>query len=207
MNTRDIQGIFAGFTIFMVLCIFVLYLYVPEYIRTVTVFVFILVACIAFTIGIKAIVLEGDRSLNEKDIGDIVLNGFIAVFGVVGTMFVFIMQRPLVGRAFENTIGYKWIDMFGLSEAINGVYQGNPGYNYNIIATQLFDDQMTVDNLKNVASMFSGVNVKENAQIEPLQELITKKRIISEATLVSLATTIAFYISYLPVWKPWIRGS
>ena len=190
----------------MVISIFMLYIYVPESICTMVVFVFIIIACIAFTIGIKAIVLEGDRNLNEKDIGDIVFNGLIAVLSVVGTMMAFISQRPLIGRAFENTVGYKWIDMFGLSDAINGVFQGNPGYNYNIIATQLFDDQMTSENLNNVASLFSGVTVLQNAQIEPLQVLIKKKRIISEATLTSLAAIIAFYISYLPVWKPWIRG-
>lgn len=206
MNTQNVQGIFAGLTIFMVISIFMLYIYVPESIRTIVVFIFIIIACIAFTIGIKAIVIEDDRSLNEKDIGDIVLNGLLAVFSVVGTMMAFISQRPLIGRAFENTVGYKWIEMFGLNDAINGVFTGNSGYNYNIIATQLFDDQMTSENLNSVASMFSGVSVVPNAQTEPLQKLIAKKRIVSEATLISLATIIAFYISYLPVWKPWIRG-
>ena len=207
MNTSHIQGIFAGMIIFMVICIFGLYAILPSDYASIGIFVFVLIACIAFTIGLKAIVLEDDRKLNEKDVSDIVLNASIAVLSIVGTMLAFISQRPLIGRAFENTIGYKWIDMFsGLSEAINGVFEGSPGYNYNILATQLYDDQISLDQLNNVASMFNGVKVKDGANLEPLQSIITKKRIISEATLTSLATVIAFYISYLPVWKPWIRG-
>lgn len=212
MNTSNVQGIFAGMVIFIVICIFGLYVFLPSDYVSISVFVFVLVACIAFTIGLKAIVLENDRSLNEKDVGDIVLNASIAVLSIVGTMLAFISQRPLIGRAFENTVGYKWIEMFsGLTEVMNSVFQGSPGYDYNILATQLFDDQLTdnqktVEQLNAVAAMFNGVTVNSGANLEQLQAVITKKRIISEATLTSLATIIAFYISYLPVWKPWIRG-
>ena len=101
---------------------------------------------------------------------------------------------------------------FITSGVINSVFTGPQGQDYSIIATQLFDDQFTdsQDNnkslLKNVASMFSGVELNKSANIDKLKDLITTKHQVSEATLISLAAIIAFYISYLPVWKPWIRG-
>ncbi len=211
MNTGSVQGVYAGMVLFMVAIIY--------WIRNVgqfAIFLFVLVACFVFTIGLKAAVLEGDRSLNEKDIADIALNCVIAVFSIVGTTMAFISQRLLISRAFENTVGYKWISLFnGLSDIMNGnpekkivgVFQGTANQDYSIIATQLFDDNLDMNTLNSVASKFSGVSVNPNlVDIEPLQKVIKNKHSVSEATLTSLAAIVAFYISYLPVWKPWIRA-
>ena len=197
MNTGKVQGVFAGMVLFMIVCIFGLILIAG--LNELFILAFVFVACIAFTIGLKALVLEDDRNINEKDVGDIALNATIAVLSIVGTTMALIMQKPLIGRAFENTVGYKWINW---NEAINNVFVTTPGYDYSIIATQLFDDQMDVDK---VASMFSGITVQPKPNTELLEQLVTKKHNISKATLISLATVVAFYISYLPVWKPWIR--
>lgn len=223
MNTGNIQGAFAGMVLLMIIIIFGIYLIGEHQYKRPLAFGFALVGCIGLTIGLKSAILEGDRSLNEKDIGDIILNGVISVFAVVGTMVLYISHRLLISRAFENTFGYKFISIFGsLKETIGAVFTGNPNYDYSIIATQLFDDQFTENSEENknmlnrVASMFSGVQVNENittkigdtdeTPITNLKKLITKKHQVSEATLTSLATIIAFYISYLPVWKPWIRS-
>ncbi len=197
MNTGKVQGVFAGMVIFLIVCIFGLILIAS--LNELFILAFVFVACIAFTIGLKAMVLEDDRNINEKDVGDIALNATIAVLSIVGSTIALIMQKPLIGRAFENTVGYKWINW---NEAINNVFVTTPGYDYSIIATQLFDDQMDVNK---VASMFSGITVKPDRNTELLEQLVTKKHNISKATLISLATVVAFYISYLPVWKPWIR--
>lgn len=196
MNTGKVQGVFAGMVLFMIGCIFLMVL---TRMNELLILAIIFGACIAFTIGLKAMVLEDDRNINEKDVGDIALNATIAVLSIVGTTMAFILQRPLIGRAFENTVGYKWISW---DEAINNVFVTTPGYDYSIIATQLFDDQMDVDK---VASMFSGITVKPDRNTELLEKLVAKKHNISKATLISLAAVVAFYISYLPVWKPWIR--
>lgn len=214
MNTGNIQGIFAGMVILMVVIIFGICLLIPNNYRIFVAFAVAFLGCIGFTIGLKSIVLDGDRNLNEKDVIDIIINGTISGLAVIGTMVLYISQRPLISRAFENTVGYKWISLFsGLSGVINSVFTGHQGQDYSIIATQLFDDQFTdsqdnnISLLKNVASMFSGVEFNKNAtSIDKLKELITTKHQVSEATLISLAAIIAFYISYLPVWKPWIRG-
>jgi uncharacterized membrane protein len=213
MNTGNIQGIFAGIVILMIVIIFGICLLITNNEgRRFLAFLVAFLGCIGFTIGLKSAVLEGDRNLNEKDVIDIIINGTISGLAVIGTMVLYISQRPLISRAFENTVGYKWISFFGLSGVINRVFTGPQGQDYSIIATQLFDDQFTdsPDNnkklLKNVASMFSGVEFNENASIDTLKDLITTKHQVSEATLISLAAIIAFYISYLPVWKPWIRG-
>lgn len=217
MNTGNIQGIFAGMVIFMIAIIFVICVFGESRNGA---FIAAFLGCIGFTIGLKSAVLEGDRNLNEKDVIDIIINGTISGLAVIGTMVLYISQRPLISRAFENTVGYKWISWFsGLSGVINSVFTGPQGQDYSIIATQLFDDQFTdsQDNnkslLKNVASMFSGVELNESGSIDDLKKLIdnlkkliTTKHQVSEATLISLAAIIAFYISYLPVWKPWIRG-
>ena len=196
MNTGKVQGVFAGMVLFMIGCIFLMVL---TRMNELLILAIIFGACIAFTIGLKAMVLEDDRNINEKDVGDIALNATIAVLSIVGSTMALIMQRPLIGRAFENTVGYKWINW---NEAINNVFVTTPGYDYSIIATQLFDDQMDVNK---VASMFSGITVQPKPNTELLEQLVTKKHNISKATLISLATVVAFYISYLPVWKPWIR--
>ncbi len=218
MNTGNIQGIFAGMVILMIVIIFIICVFgeltnFNTDSRRYLAFAVAFLGCIGFTIGLKSIVLEGDRNLNEKDVIDIIINGTISGLAVIGTMVLYISQRPLISRAFENTVGYKWISWFsGLSGVINKVFTGPQGQDYSIIATQLFDDQFTdsPDNnkslLNNVASMFSGVDVKVDASIDDLKKLITTKHQVSEATLISLAAIIAFYISYLPVWKPWIRG-
>lgn len=196
INTGKVQGVFAGMVIFMIACIYGLVLIGMN---ELFVMAFIFGACIAFTIGLKALVLEDDRNINEKDVGDIALNATIAVLSIVGSTMAFALQRPFIGRAFENTVGYKWISW---NEAIDKVFVTTPGYDYSIIATQLFDDQMDVNK---VASMFSGITVKPSPDTGLLQELVTKKHMISKATLLSLAAVVAFYVSYLPVWKPWIR--
>lgn len=203
MNTGNVQGVYAGMVLFMVAMI-----YLIRNVGQFAIFLFVLVACFVFTIGLKAAVLEGDRSLNEKDIADIALNCVIAVFSIVGTTMAFISQRPLISRAFENTVGYKWISLFnGLSDIMNGVFQGTANQDYSIIATQLFDDNLDMNTLNSVASKFSGVSVNPNlVDIKPLQTVIKNKHSVSEATLTSLAAIVAFYISYLPVWKPWIRA-
>lgn len=217
MNTENIQGIFAGMVILMVLFIFFICLHGESITNEKRLIAFLVafLGCIGFTIGLKSAVLEGDQNLNEKDVIDIIINGTISGLAVIGTMVLYISQRPLISRAFENTVGYKWISWFsGLSGVINNVFTGPQGQDYSIIATQLFDDQFTdspdnnISLLENVASMFSGVNVKnkDNSSIDNLKKLITTKHQVSEATLISLAAIIAFYISYLPVWKPWIRG-
>jgi hypothetical protein len=212
MNTGNIQGIFAGMVIFMIAIIFGICLLITDNKRIFLAFIAAFLGCIGFTIGLKSAVLEGDRNLNEKDVIDIIINGTISGLAVIGTMVLYISQRPLISRAFENTVGYKWISFFGLSDTMNSVFTGPQGQDYSIIATQLFDDQFTADNnnnislLKNVASMFSGVELNKSANNDKLKDLITKKHQVSEATLISLAAIIAFYISYLPVWKPWIRG-
>ena len=198
MNTGKVQGVFAGMVLFMIGCIFLMVL---TRMNELLILAIIFGMCIAFTIGLKSLVLEDDRNINEKDVGDIALNATIAVLSIVGTTIAFILQRPLIGRAFENTVGYKWISW---DEAIDKVFVTTPGYDYSIIATQLFDDQMDVDK---VASMFSGITVKPkpDRNTELLEKLVAKKHNISKATLISLAAVVAFYISYLPVWKPWIR--
>ncbi len=202
MDTGKVQGVFAGMVLFMIVCIFGM---VSIRMNELFILAIIFGACIAFTIGLKAMVLEDDRNINEKDVGDIALNATIAVLSIVGTTMAFILQKPLIGRAFENTVGYKWINWFHpLNEAIDKVFVTTPGYDYSIIATQLFDDQMDVNK---VASMFSGLAVKPSPDTGLLQDLVAKKHVISKATLISLATVVAFYISYLPVWKPWIRGT
>lgn len=198
MNTGKVQGVFAGMVLFMIVCIYGMVL---TRMNELLVLAIIFGACVAFTIGLKAMVLEDDRNINEKDVGDIVINVTIAVLSIVGSTMALIIQRPLIGRAFENTVGYKWINW---NEAINNVFVTTPGYDYSIIATQLFDDQMDVNK---VASMFSGITVQSTPNTELLEKLVAKKHNISKATLISLATVVALYISYLPVWKPWIRGT
>ena len=217
ISSSEVSGIFVAFLVVTIFVIFLFYAFVSID-STMSGFGILFVVFVFTIIGsviIKAIVLSGDRDININDFGNISLTSFISVFLIVGSTILSSRSMPIIGRAFENTVGYWWIKTFGdLSTVTKNIFI-NPNsteYDYNLIITQVFDDndQTQFDNnLREQASKFKDVtvNTSDKINMETLYELVKRKHSISEATLVSLATIVALYTCFLPIKYPWIRGS
>ena len=94
---------------------------------------------------LKSIVLSGDREINNKDASNIFLSSFLSTMLIIGSTMLSINYVPIVGRAFENTVGYWWINNDELANALNAVFDNKTGQNINLIATQLFYDSNDTD--------------------------------------------------------------
>lgn len=163
---------------------------------------------------LKAIVLSGDREINNKDVGDIFLSSFLSTLLIIGSAMLTVNQVPIVGRSFENTVGYWRINNDDLTKEMNNVFINNSGQSINLIATQLFtnDDADAKQNfhvlIEEVEKNFSNViEIDKATDPENLRQIILAKKNISESTFISLATIAAFYTSYMPIIQPWIIGS
>lgn len=177
------------------------------------VLIWIIMAILA--IILKSIVLSGDREINNKDASNIFLSSFLSTMLIIGTTMLSINYVPIVGRAFENTVGYWWINNDELANALNAVFNNKTGQNVNLIATQLFYDSNDTDNtnfckninqitqFSNVVPNISGIDI-DDPKITTLYEIILSKKNISEATLISLAAIASFYTSYVPITIPWM---
>ena len=177
------------------------------------VLIWIIMAILA--IILKSIVLSGDREINNKDASNIFLSSFLSTMLIIGSTMLSINYVPIVGRAFENTVGYWWINNDELATALNAVFDNKTGQNVNLIATQLFYDSNDIDNQNfynniNKITQFSNVvpNINsidiDHIKINTLYDIIISKNKISEATLISLAAIASFYTSYVPITIPWM---
>jgi hypothetical protein len=172
-------------------------------------------------ITMKAIILSGDRDIKNKDWRDVSLTSFISVSLIVGSTLL-VAQPTIIGRAFENTVGYWAIDSDELTDITKGVFSSTNGgtYNYNLIATQLFADdnraqfneylkKMTTDDgpFKGVSSSYQENYDTTDAElpINKLYEMVVKKYNISRGVIAGLATIAAMYTCYMPMKNPWIN--
>lgn len=193
------------------------------------VLIWIIMAILA--IILKSIVLSGDREINNKDASNIFVSSFLSTMLIIGSTMLSINYVPIVGRAFENTVGYWWINNDELANALNAVFDNKTGQNINLIATQLFYDSNDTDTqnfYNNISKItqFSNVEPKidsmvgkitdtsgnlvpdiDDAIIHNLYDIIISKNKISEATLISLAAIASFYTSYVPITIPWMISS
>ena len=177
------------------------------------VLIWVIMAILA--IILKSIVLSGDREINNKDASNIFLSSFLSTMLIIGSTMLSINYVPIVGRAFENTVGYWWINNDELANALNAVFDNKTGQNVNLIATQLFYDSNDTDNqnfynnigkitqFSNVVPNISGIDI-DHIKINTLYDIIISKNKISEATLISLAAIASFYTSYVPITIPWM---
>lgn len=172
-------------------------------------------------IAMKAIILTGDRDIKNKDWQDVSLTSFISVLLIVGSSLL-VAQPTIIGRAFENTVGYLIIDGEELTNITKDVFKSANGenYNYNLIATQLFSDDnraqfdaylkkmVSEDSpFKGVSSTYQEGYDRENAElpINKLYEMVVKKYNLSKGVIASLATIATMYTCFMPMKNPWIN--
>lgn len=214
-STNMITLLFTGSILIIVAIIFIIVSSITSNSFVLLILIWIIV--FVFTVLIKSQIVADERDINNNDITNILQSTSIAVFLIIGSSLVSIHSVPIIGRAFENTIGYWWVDNDSLSEITQKMFTTNDNekYNLNLIITQLFSDEKReqFDNyLKNIP--FKHINYeftenydKENTElpINQFYEKVVQKYKISKASLISLATIITMYVCYMPMKYPWIN--
>lgn len=204
MATGVITGLFIGMMVFIIITIFV----AIQFGAGQTSLFFIILLLVFFSmVGIKA---SGEKDIKIKDWVDIAISTIISVSLIVGSTMMASSKLEIIGRSFENTVGYWWINNDTLSAEMANVFNKPEELNINLIITQMFtsDDKREFNNYIqnfNVAKQFLNVTYKDNVDTTNLYDnFVVKKNHISKATLASLATIIAMYTSYMPITRPWI---
>ena len=199
VSSTAITGLFFGLIFFV--CAIILFLTSVLKINSLLLLVIIWILVFFSMIILKAVMISGDRELENKDWRDISLSTLIAVFLIVGPTLL-LAQPTIIGRAFENTVGYWWISS-ELTAATKDVFKSDNNYNYNVIATQLFSDNFDEylgkmkpndSNSPNDSNPFKGITANIGSA-ETLRELVAKKYNVSKGVLASLATIVALYTS------------
>ena len=195
VSSTAITGLFFGLIFFV--CAIILFITAVFKINSLLLLLIIWILVFFSAIILKAVMISGDRELENKDWRDISLSTLIAVFLIVGPTLL-LAQPTIIGRAFENTVGYWWISS-DLTDATNKVFRNNANanYNYNIIATQLFSDNFDtyLENMNTPDNPFKGITVNPEANVGTLRKLVAKKYNVSKGVLASLATIVALYTS------------
>ena len=187
MATGVITGLFIGMMVFIIITIFV-----------------------AIKFGAGQIRASSEKDIKIKDWVDIAVSTIISVSLIVGSTMIASSKLEIIGRSFDNTVGYWWINNDTLSAEMANVFNKPDELNINLIITQMFtsDDKREFNNYIqnfNVAKQFLNVTYKDNVDTTNLYDnFVVKKNQISKVTLASLATIIAMYTSYMPITTPWI---
>jgi len=215
-STNSITILFTALILITVAIIFIIVNSITSNSFVLLVLIWIIV--FVFTILIKSQIVADERDINNTDITNILQSSLLTVFVIIGSSLFSINYISIIGRAFENTVGYWWVDNDSLSEITQKLFStdDNEKYNLNLIITQLFSDEKReqFDNyLKNIP--FKHINYefaenydKENTElpINQFYEKVVQKYKISKASLISLATIITMYVCYMPMKYPWIKN-
>ncbi len=161
-----------------------------------------------------------------NDIVDILVACLISVFLAVGLTMAAVRMLPILGRAFENTVGYMGISSFGGLDAVSDMVFTNPTdskIKYGVLATKMFDSKFfgflekmkTAEtspirgiSLKKEMLDFSGdlkMEAEDTNPIYQLFKLVAMKHTISEATWISLATGVAIFSGFVMIQYSGIR--
>lgn len=217
------DGITLLFFVLLISVVAIIYISLVGFnINSILLLVLIWILVSAVTLIIKKVSL--DKDINSKDVSNIFLSSFLSSFFIVGSSILLVNFNLIISRAFENTVGYLWINGEYLTGIMKTAFKNNNGANYNLIVTQLFYDdekrtqfdsylkKMTNDSednpFKGVTSVYTDDYDKKDSElpINKLYEMVIKKNNISKATIISLATIAAIYTCYLPIKSPWING-
>jgi len=203
-------GITSLFIVLIIFNVIIIFVSVITFKKTNSLFLLIFIWAFVFgsMIAVKA---SMNKQIKNKDIVDTLLSTFLSVFLIVGSTLL-AAQPTILGRAFENTVGYLWINNDTLATEMANVFnKPTPDFDINLIITQMFssDNKQEFNEYIqsfNAANQFNGVTLKKDVATNNLYDnFVVKKNDVSKATLASLATIIAMYTSYMPITTPWIN--
>jgi hypothetical protein len=186
--------------------------------------VFIFVGVLSSVTLLKIVSSKSTPKMN--DVVDILVACLISVTLAVGLTMAAVRMLPILGRAFENTVGYMGISNFGGLDTIAESVFTNPTdskIKYGVLATKMFDTgffeflekMKTAEtspikgiSLKKDMLDFSGDLKMEAEDTNPLYQLfkmVAMKHTISEATWISLATSVAIFSGFVMIQYSGIR--
>jgi|LauGreDrversion4_2_1035121.scaffolds.fasta_scaffold16587_3 hypothetical protein len=204
-------GITALFFILILFNVIIIFVAVITFKKTNSLFLLFLIWIFVFG-SIFAVKASAEKEIKNKDIVDTLISTFLSVFLIVGSTLL-AAQPTIIGRAFENTVGYWWINNDTLATEMANVFNKPTNeLDINLIVTQMFssdDKQEFNDYIKNFneANQFNGVTFKNVPTTNLYDNFVVKKNDVSKATLASLATIVALYTSYMPITTPWINNN
>jgi len=182
-------------------------------------------------IGVLSSVIILKMVSNKKppkldDFVDILVACSLSVSIAVGLTMAAVRMLPIMGRAFENTVGYMGISAFGgLDGVTDAIFTNASGskMKYGVLSTKMFDtgffgflESMKTAESSPIKGVFlkkemmdsSGALKTEMEDGNPLFkmfELIAMKHTVSEATWISLATIIAIFSGFVMTQYSGIR--
>lgn len=224
LSADAITAIFFAILIVIIIIIFATIYFVSNVSNTMKkIILLIVIWSLVFvsTIGIKATVLVGEREINNKDVVNISISSFISVFLIVGATLL-LAEPTIIGRAFENTVGYNLIKGENLNTELKKLFKNGKNEEINaeldigLIITQMFssDDKAQFNEYIgsfNEKKPFYDMTYNNQGDIEIdtkdlYDNFVVKKYNMSMATLASLATIVAMYTCYMPMKNPWINA-
>jgi hypothetical protein len=186
--------------------------------------VMIFIVVMASITLLKMGIVKGPPKL--KDFTEIVIASLISVFIIVGLTMAAVRMLPILGRTFENTVGYFGINTFGgLENIASSVFTNTSGSDikYGVLATKMFDSgflgflnkMKTAETspikgilLKKEMLDFGGELNMDSEEANPIFQLfkpIALKHKISEATWISLATVLSLFSGFIMIKYSGIR--
>ena len=130
-------GITALFFVLIIFNVIVIFVSVITFKKTNSLFLLILIWVFVFG-SIFAVKASVDKEIKNKDIVDTLLSTFLSVFLIVGSTLL-AAQPTILGRAFENTVGYWWINNDTLATEMANVFdKPTQEFDINLIITQMF---------------------------------------------------------------------
>lgn len=194
-TTSEIIGIYTGLLLFLFVVIFVYYYYFKiesALTRNGILVVLIWLITSSITIVIKSTIGK------EFNVGSAFLLNLFSVGVIVVPLLFILYMFPIIGRAFENTIGYFFINNDELRALMTTIFKPGAPYDYNVLVTQMFDDGSLQTYLDTI-SLEKQEKQPTEENLKSLQEFVGRKHTMSEAAFVSLGTIVASLICFLPV--------
>ncbi len=209
VDTSEIIGMYIGLILLLIFTIFVYY-----FITKKTEWGFYksgLIAIIIWLFSSGITIIIKSRIGHSLNYGYAFLLNLITTLLIVGAALLALFFFPIIGRAFENTIGYSFVS--NIRDITGNVFKSvsQKEYDHSLLLTQLFDEKDQVDNYLNnmkkigdninPKSPFKDIYVVENNEdnINLLKDIVRTKHSISEATFISLATIVSSLVCFLPI--------
>jgi hypothetical protein len=117
---------------------------------------------------------------------------------------------PIVVRAFENTIGYWFVNNSQLTDILNKVFSKPRDDTVNLVMTQMFGGADIATTKKAITAYlgrfstekpfkdFAIISVIPDEVVDGLSKVVTQKSRIAEASLISLGIVMSSLACFLP---------
>jgi len=206
IDASVVNGSFAGILIGCIAIMFLIYMFsdISENKFVIGLLCWLMTSCIAWatnaTIG------------HEFSIGYMFLFGLISTAVIILPIFALMYISPIVVRAFENTIGYWFVNNSQLTDTLNKVFSEPRDDTVNVVITQMFggaDIETTKKAITAYLGQFltekplkdftirTGTVISEDV-VDVLSKVVKQKSRIAEASLISLGIVMSSLACFLP---------